>query len=85
MFDQYGYMYLLDAGNSRIQKWLPGMTYGVTVVASAMSTPLGMTFDLSNNIIVADTSYHRIISFNTFCRKFLSFVSLLIYYYTRFL
>ena len=70
MFDPYGYMYILDAGNSRIQKWAVGMTYGVTVVSSSMSTPLGMSFDFSNNIVLADTSYHRIISFNNLCRKY---------------
>ncbi|CAF4729948.1 unnamed protein product [Rotaria sp. Silwood1] len=68
IFDQYGYMYVLDAGNLRIQRWLPGMTYGVTVVASTMSAlSSGMNFDSSGNIIVADTSNHRIISFNVAC------------------
>ncbi|CAF1116879.1 unnamed protein product [Rotaria sordida] len=67
-FDQYGYMYILDGGNSRIQRWLPGMTYGVTVVAGALgATPYGMNFDFSGNIIVADTSYHRLISFIVEC------------------
>lgn len=80
MFDQYGYMYILDGGNSRIQKWFPGMTYGITVVSSSMSTPFGMTFDLSGNIIVADTSNQRIISFNTFCRKYFSLLLSYIYY-----
>ena len=74
MFDQYGFMYVLDAGNSRIQKWMPGMTYGTTVVTASMSTPLGISFDLSGNIIVADTSNQRVISFNTFCGKFCSLV-----------
>jgi len=70
MFDQYGYMYILDTGNLRIQKWLPGMTYGVTVVSATMSGPLGMQFDYSNNIVVADTSNQRIISFSNICRKY---------------
>ncbi|CAF4516191.1 unnamed protein product, partial [Rotaria socialis] len=62
-FDQYGYMYVMDAGNSRIQRWLPGMTYGVTVVAATVSTPYGINFDFAGNIIVADTSNQRIIAF----------------------
>ena len=70
MFDQYGFMYVLDAGNSRIQKWLPGMTYGTTVVAATMSTPWGISFDLLGNIVVADTSNQRVISYTTFCGKF---------------
>jgi hypothetical protein len=71
MFDQYGYMYILDYGNTRIQKWVLGMTYGVTVVSAAMNGPVGMQFDYSNNIVVADTSNQRIISFSNICRKYL--------------
>ncbi|CAF3803800.1 unnamed protein product [Rotaria magnacalcarata] len=67
IFDQHGYMYVMDAGNSRIQRWLPGMTYGVTVVASTVSTPYGINFDFAGNIIVADTSNHRIIAFSITC------------------
>ncbi|CAM4949724.1 unnamed protein product [Rotaria socialis] len=66
-FDQYGYMYVMDAGNSRIQRWLPGMTYGVTVVAATVSTPYGINFDFAGNIIVADTSNQRIIAFSITC------------------
>ncbi|CAM4911172.1 unnamed protein product [Rotaria socialis] len=66
-FDQYGYMYVMDAGNSRIQRWLPGMTYGVTVVAATVSTPYGINFDFAGNIIVADTSNQRIIAFRITC------------------
>lgn len=69
MFDQYGFMYVLDSGNSRIQRWRPGMTYGVTVVAASMSSPTALSFDPSSNIIVADTSNQRIVSFNAFCGK----------------
>lgn len=72
MVDIYGYMYILDAGNNRIQKWLPGMTFGVTIVQTTMSTPLGMSFDGFGNIVVADTSYHRINLFALGCRKFIS-------------
>lgn len=81
MFDPYGSMYVMDAGNSRIQKWLPGMTYGMTVIAATMNSPFGMSFDLSGNIVIADTSNQRVVSYNTFCGTFsvvgnpISFVS----------
>ena len=69
MFDTLNYMYILDAGNNRIQKWLPGATFGVTLLTSSMNNPSGFRFDFSNNFIVADTSNHRIISYNIMCRK----------------
>ncbi|CAF1517989.1 unnamed protein product, partial [Adineta steineri] len=47
-FDQYGYMYVLDAGNSRVQKWSIGMAYCVTVVSGSMSNPSAMHGDFSN-------------------------------------
>lgn len=69
MFDAMGLMYILDAGNNRIQRWTLGMSYGVTLVSSSMSTPYGFSMDFSNNFVVADTSNHRMISFNILCRK----------------
>lgn len=75
-FDRFGYMYVIDAGNSRIQRWLPGMTYGVTVVTAALSTPYGISFDLFGNIFVADTLNHRIILFKVSCRKLSPFLFL---------
>ena len=69
-FDSYGQMYILDTGNNRIQKWTLGMTYGITVVSTTLSNPLGMHWDFSNNFYLADTSNHRIVSFNLLCRKF---------------
>lgn len=68
-FDPYGYMYILDLTNSRVQRWLPGASYGVTVVSAAMSSPVGMRLDRLGNIVIADTSYHRVISFAMTCRK----------------
>ncbi|CAF4520227.1 unnamed protein product, partial [Rotaria sp. Silwood2] len=67
LLDQYGYVYILDFGNDRIQKWLPGASYGTTVVSASFSNPYGMQFDLLNNLVVADTSNHRIVSFGVFC------------------
>jgi sugar lactone lactonase YvrE len=69
-FDPFGYMYVLDAGNSRIQRWLPGGSYGITVVATSMSTPYGLQVDARGNLIVTDTSNHRVISFAITCRKY---------------
>ena len=68
-FDQYGYMYIMDAGNDRVQKWWPGGTYGVTVAKTTMATPHGLKFDRQSNLVIADTSYHRVISFAMLCRK----------------
>lgn len=61
-------MYILDAGNNRIQRYIPFAAYGITVVRATMSTPLGMTFDRLGNLVVADTSFHRVISFALTCR-----------------
>ena len=69
MFDQYGFLYILDTANSRVQKWYPGASYGTTVISATFSTPLGMTFDLLNNLVIADTNYQRILSFSTYCGK----------------
>ena len=63
-------MYILDYSNARIQKWFPGGSYGTTVVSGSMNLPIGLKFDRLDNLVVADTSYHRIISFGVVCRKF---------------
>lgn len=69
IFDANGFMYILDTNNARIQKWWPGATYGTTLLTSSFATPLGMQLDRANNLIVADTSNHRIVSFGLLCRK----------------
>ena len=69
LVDQYGYLYVLDYGNSRIQKWYPGAAYGTTVVSASFYNPCGMQFDRLNNLVVADTYNHRVVSFGVFCRK----------------
>ncbi|CAF4815581.1 unnamed protein product, partial [Rotaria sp. Silwood1] len=66
-FDPYGYMYIVDYNNNRVQKWYPSASYGITVASGSMNLPIGMTFDRLGNMVVADTSYHRIISFNVAC------------------
>ena len=62
-------MYILDTGNSRIQRWVPGASYGTTVVSASMSNPYGLTMDRLNNLVVADCYQHRIVSFGVSCRK----------------
>ncbi|CAF3873393.1 unnamed protein product [Rotaria sp. Silwood1] len=66
-FDQYNNMYIMDAGNNRIQRWWPGSTYGVTVAAASMSNPRGMAFNPSGDLVVADYSNHRMVLFPVVC------------------
>lgn len=80
-FDIYGYMYILDSGNTRIQKWYPSGTFGQTVISSTLSSPLSFTWDFSNNFYLADTSNHRIVSFNLLCRK-LNFIMKIFDYFS---
>lgn len=72
MFDQYGYLYILDDGNMRVQKWLPGGTFGTTVLAGTFTDPVGMRIDPIGNLFIADSGYHRVQSFTLVCRKSLS-------------
>ena len=67
-FDPYGFMYILDYGNSRVQKWYPGASYGTTAAAGSLSSPIGMTIDPLGNLVVADSSNHRVVSFGLTCR-----------------
>ena len=67
--DPYGFLFVLDSGNSRVQKWWPGASFGVTVLAASMSTPLGMQFDVTGRMYIADTGFQRILSFALQCRK----------------
>lgn len=69
-FDPQGFMYVLDLSNDRVQKWWPGAPYGQTVVsANVMASPIGMQFDLLGNMVITDTSNHRVLSFPIACRK----------------
>ncbi len=54
-----------------MQKWFPGASYGTTVISATMSSPSGMNIDLLGNLVIADTSYQRILSFGLTCRKLL--------------
>ncbi len=69
LFDPYGYIYILDSSNTRVQKWYPGAAYGTTVITASMSSPFGMRLDPLGNLFIADTSYQRILSFVLSCRK----------------
>ncbi len=72
IYDQYGYLYIMDAGNDRIQRWIPGGNYGITIAStSTMNTPRGMHFDSYGDLVVTDEYMHRVISFNILCRKYI--------------
>jgi hypothetical protein len=62
-------MYIMDSGNNRVQQWLSGSLYGVTVVSAAMYNPRGIAFNPSGGIAVADYSYYRVVFFPVVCRK----------------
>lgn len=68
-FDPFGYMYILDTGNLRVQRWLPGAAYGITVISTSLNSPYGMKVGPSGNIVLADSGNHRVISFGLTCRK----------------
>jgi hypothetical protein len=82
-FDLYGYMYVLDTGNSRVQRWLPGASYGTTVIASTMSNAYGMQIDRYGNIVIADTYNYRILFFGISCRKLSFIISFFAYLYNK--
>lgn len=68
--DPYGFIYIMDSGNNRVQKWFPGASYGTTLIGGSMSTPYGMTVDNLGNIVIADTFFSRISSYGLTCREF---------------
>lgn len=71
IMDQFNYLYILDTGNNRIQRWALGATSGVTIASStSLLNPSGVCFAPPGNLIVADTSRHRIVSFPITCRKY---------------
>lgn len=69
-FDQFGNMFIMDAGNNRIQRWNPSSTYGVTIATGSLSNPRGLVFDTLGNLVVADCSNHRVVSFVVSCREY---------------
>lgn len=69
LLDPSGFMYILDTSNSRIMKWWPGASYGYPIISTSFAAAVGMQLDRANNLVVADTNNHRIVSFNYLCRK----------------
>lgn len=69
MLDQYGFLYILDSVNDRIQKWALGYNYGTTVLTATMSNPTGMKINSVGNLYISDSSNHRIVTFGLYCRK----------------
>lgn len=66
--DSYGRIYIADYFNNRIQKWVPGMDYGVTVAGGRgvgenpgkLSNPSGVYISPSGELYVADEGNNRI-------------------------
>lgn len=67
--DRFGFLYILDTGNSRLQKWWPGANFGTTVLGSVLNTPYGLQMDNRGNMIITDTLNLRVISLGFTCRK----------------
>jgi hypothetical protein len=66
--DGAGDVYVLDAGNDRVQEWAPGATSGVTVAggngagsaANQLDSPTGLAVTDAGNIYVVDTGNLRL-------------------------
>ncbi|CAF4048940.1 unnamed protein product, partial [Adineta steineri] len=70
--DQYGNIYVADAGNHRVQCFLVGQSSGITIAgvtgspgvsASQLNAPYGLILDNQLNLYVADTSNNRVQKF----------------------
>lgn len=59
----------MDSGNNRIQQWSPNAMFGVTVASASMSSPRGMAFDPSGNLVIADAANDRMVQFSVICRE----------------
>ncbi|MEI6185059.1 MAG: choice-of-anchor Q domain-containing protein, partial [Bacteroidota bacterium] len=66
--DKKGNVFVADATNNRIMKWLKGATSGITVAGgngagnatNQLNYPLGVYVDTSGNIYIADSRNHRV-------------------------
>lgn len=68
-------MFILDSGNGRILKWPLGWTYGISIGSmSSMKNPYGMYFNPVGDLVVADTSNHRIVRFGISCCEYFVFL-----------
>ncbi|CAF1363810.1 unnamed protein product, partial [Adineta steineri] len=66
-----GALYISDAGNNRVTRWLPNATGGTTVVGGTLGTasnqlnfPETILFDKNGNLLVVDRGNNRIQLFN---------------------
>jgi sugar lactone lactonase YvrE len=67
VLDRSGNLYVADSQNSRVQRWAPGATNGVTVAggsygsgADELNTPMGVGVDDAGNVYVLDTNNSRV-------------------------
>lgn len=66
--DPFGVLFILDSGNNRVMRWVQGASYGTTIITS-LSSPDGLIFGRTGNLVVSDTSNHRVVSYSMICRK----------------
>ncbi|MEP6845086.1 MAG: T9SS type A sorting domain-containing protein [Panacibacter sp.] len=72
--DSYGRIYISDYFNNRIQKWVPGMQYGITVAGGRgagetpgkLSNPSGVYMSTAGDLYVADEGNNRVQKFAAF-------------------
>ncbi len=62
-------MYILDAGNNRVQRYTAGASSGTTIISASFSNPRGIAFDPYGNIAIADYSYARVVKASIYCGK----------------
>jgi hypothetical protein len=77
LFDSAGYMYVLDALNYRVQRFIVGNTAGTTILSfttgsasnqlSASAFPYLMSFDTTGNLYLGDFGNNRIQSYPITC------------------
>ena len=70
MVDSNFSLYICDQYNSRIQKWTPNATSGITVAGlsngtsgyhnSSLNSPNGVVIDTNGDLYIADTTAHRV-------------------------
>lgn len=79
--DSDGNLYIVDSSNSRVQKWSPNATSGVTVAGISgergsddfhLNNPSDVFVDAEGNIYVADTDNQRIQKYKVDCQSNLS-------------
>ena len=68
LIDKAGNLWVFDAANSRVQKFIPPFTTGMSASMSITGFGAafvfgGMVFDLSGNLLVADSNNNRILGF----------------------